>query len=247
MPRRPPGAAPKPRGRPRKPFDLLQPRTKRWRRSIDVLVPQDVLAGHAAVDCHPRTANESVKMGRPLMPYDQLSAEGRRTRDYRARFALTAEPTLLVPLLTAAAVVDAEQQSREREAAEAAAEAAAAAESKRLRLEQRLQRELAPDRGYRDEAARLASLVPDLQGECFCMNEDNGPPDCVTPCCRAMIHSMCATKWHAGQNTYVRCTMRGPEWGEEQGADQTYWKRIETVHQCPMCRGPWESARMLKI
>ena len=35
MPRRAPGAPPKPRGRPRKPHDLLSPRAKRWRNALD--------------------------------------------------------------------------------------------------------------------------------------------------------------------------------------------------------------------
>ena len=80
MPRRAPGAPPKPRGRPRKPLDLLSPRTKRWRNARDA----NHCAALAIIET-PQAAKEPKKMGRPLIPWAKLSKESRRKRLFRAR------------------------------------------------------------------------------------------------------------------------------------------------------------------
>jgi len=69
--------------------------------------------------CAALVVTPSKKMGRPLLQYDKLSKEGRRTRDYRARLAEQHVPLLMVPLLEAAAAVDAEEVAQ-KEADQAA-------------------------------------------------------------------------------------------------------------------------------
>ena len=99
-------------GRPRKAFDDLTPSSKRARRSRD---PNkcNVLT---IVEAQPRTPTEPAKRGRPLLPYEELSAEGRRTRDYRAGLVDKHLPLQLLPMLAAADVLvaqDAVQQDAE--------------------------------------------------------------------------------------------------------------------------------------
>ena len=117
MPRRPPGAAPRPRGRPRSPINSLKPSGKKSRRWRDAKKSTALVA--VETPCAALVVTPSKKMGRPLLQYDKLSKEGRRTRDYRARLAEQHVPLLMVPLLEAAAAVDAEEVAQ-KEADQAA-------------------------------------------------------------------------------------------------------------------------------
>ena len=61
-------------GRPRMAFDDLKPGSKRSRRSRD----PNICTVITVVEAQPRTPTEPARRGRPLLPYDELTAEGRR-------------------------------------------------------------------------------------------------------------------------------------------------------------------------
>ena len=105
MPRRPAGAAPKPRGRPRKAFEDLKPAGKRWRCWRH---GEKQLVAAIIVACQTPTT-ECKKRGRPPMPFAKLKKASRYTRIYRARLAEQHVPQLLMPLMTAAAELDAQE------------------------------------------------------------------------------------------------------------------------------------------
>lgn len=190
------------------------------------------------------------KLGRPAMPYKKLSEAGRRKRKYRARSRVALS---LLPLIEAASAVE-DSACALLQAAEAMAAAAAEAEAakaaammKQQKKHERLQREMAPDRGFRDEATRLAVDPFNPNDECpICMDDDDAP-DCRTPCCKTPIHGVCANTNYTMTDIYENAPQRTREGVVEEGRAETpqYPKRIETTHLCPFCRRKWSSARML--
>ena len=120
MPRRPEGAAPRKRGRPRLADDMISKAGFQKRRQRD---PNE----HAMTALHvalPKPVKEPGKRGRPRKPWKKLTASGRRKREQRRRLTEQHMPLLLLPLLVAAAGVDPEEAARqdaEQEAARVAA------------------------------------------------------------------------------------------------------------------------------
>ena len=189
MPRRPAGAAPKPRGRPRKAFEDLKPAGKRWRRWRDG-EKQPVAA--IIVACQTPTT-ECKKRGRPPMPFAKLKKASRYRRIYRARLAEQHVPQLLMPLMTAAAELEAQ------EAAQQQAEAALR-KSRQARLDKQL--------AERNPEGRNGYLLHEsVQRECprgpcgVCYTDTRT----FTPCCSA-AHTqwLCATCVNRNALVYTR-------------------------------------------
>ena len=202
------------RGRPRKAFADLKPCSKRQRRFRDGIEPAE------SVLCSPLQTplREPRKRGRPPLPYDELSDEGRRTRDYRTRRAQPG-PAALLLITEAAAELDAE-----REAA-AAREAARKHEAWAARLLKQM--------SERNEDGRAGLLLRDSvqltcsQGPCAVCSEDTNT---FTPCC-----STETTQWLCAgcvqQNALVYA--RSPT---AKGAAGTQHNARSLAHRCPLCR-----------
>jgi flagellar biosynthesis GTPase FlhF len=135
----------------------------------------------------------------------------------------------------------AEKAATEKAAAKAAAaKAVAKAEAGRLRMKQRLQREMEADRGYVDSA--LVQSEPREQHACFiCMNPDV-PTDSYMPCCRHHVHRTCISRWHGMGQNKTKHQIKAPK---QDGG----WKPVDMarLHQCPHCSAEMLSARVPKL
>jgi hypothetical protein len=113
------------------------------------------------------------------------------------------------------------------------------AEAQRLRLEKRLAREVASDRGYIDEARTRLSARN--ENPCFiCMDSHT---DAYMPCCQHRVHSACIKRWHAmGQDRDGRHAVKAPR---RDGG----WKPVAMarVHECPHCGAEMLSARVPRV
>ena len=184
-------------------FDDLSKRGKRNRRKLDPNNhPSPVVATTPM-----RTVKEKKKRGRPLLPYEKLTKEGRRRRKYRARLALLGVPQLLTPLLAAAAVVDPEEAIRQ-EAEEAAAQAraqAAACQLANLQKQLGVRNPAANGSAHHDsEACPADSVTPRQVPDCCCICLDDLVRPCPsrgpdawgsTTCCASYVHAECVKHW----------------------------------------------------
>ena len=227
---------PRPRGRPRKAWADLKPRSMRWRITQD---PEQcavlVVATAADEDC-----KEPKKRGRPRFPMKKLKANGLKTRKYRARLAARRELDALQPLLAVAAFEYAHED--------------AAAEEDAMRMPRAL-RMLLPDRGYVDErmaaaqAAAAAAAARDRQeelGRCPICLEDlikecpatEWEPEAwgFTTCCGNYAHFRCARQ----------CAQKAREETSPYVGDLASRGHDVLVGGCPVCREPkpyWYSGR----
>ena len=171
---------PRPRGRPRKAWADLKPRSKRWR------VCQDPELSAALVDASAskQDSKEPQKRGRPRYSTKKLKASGLRSRKYRAQLAARRELDALQPLLAVAAFEHAHED--------------AAAEEDAL---PRALRMLLPDRGYVDEraaAARAAAAAASARAR----QEDLGR---CPVCLEDLIEECPATEWEPEAWGYTKC------------------------------------------
>jgi hypothetical protein len=125
------------------------------------------------------------------------------------------------------------------EAVEGMVAALETAEAPRLRLEKRLAREVASDRGYIDEARTRLSARN--ENPCFiCMDSHT---DAYMPCCQHRVHSACIKRWHAmGQDKDGRHAVKAPR---RDGG----WKPVAMarVHECPHCGAEMLSACVPRV
>ena len=108
---------------------------------------------------------------------------------------------------------------------------------KRQKKHERLQREMAPDRGFRDEATRLAVDPISPDDECpICMDDDRDAPDCRTPCCKKPIHGACANTFYSMTDVYTDAPQRTRErrvWRRRVGRRRPSMPSVsETTHLC---------------
>ena len=181
---RPPGAAPRPRGRPRLPFDVLKPRAKRARRALDA----NASTALVVVETPATPVKVPKKRGPHLMPYAELTKEGRRKRDYRARVEEERSRKCILPLLDVAAAAQIAEAQEQAAAAEAAAEQPGMT---------RWERELAAleSRGCDGRIShlsthRLSTRHPSgcLEGPCCVCYDD---ANTFAPCCAAWLCAGC--------------------------------------------------------
>ena len=109
------------------------------------------------------------------------------------------------------------------------------AEAKRLREAWRLARQIASDRGFVDEARSRSN--PRMELACFiCLHAET---DAYMPCCSHRVHRACIAKWHG----FGRCKSQHKVMAPTQGGG---WMSVDMarVHECPMCGGEMQSARV---
>ena len=128
-----------------------------------------------------------------------------------------------------------------RAVVEAMVATVATAEAERRRKAQAWARQIAPDRGYVDEA-RSRSNARD-QHTCFVCLDTDIPTDSYMPCCRNHVHKACIQTWHAmGQDKTGKHELKAPRIGGG-------WKPVvmERLHKCPVCNSHLLSARVPRI
>ena len=227
------------------PFNMLKPGSKRKRRYRDPNKPARAAVSTLIVSTPSKAA---TKRGRPPVPYDALSKEGRRKRDYRAGLAESHVPQLLLPLLEAAAelaAADAERQQEERSQREAA------------RRMHALERQLGvrnPDANGPAALILRAAARVDGEDECgiasaLCDSTPRSMRCCGHACCAA-----CLCEWlrRNGQETdvgYGDADYYAAVDGESEmrACRGQYRGRVIRVpmdtHRCPWCHARVESVR----
>ena len=140
--------------------------------------------------------------------------------------------------------LEAERAEAEHEAVGAAVEelveAVEQAEARRLQLERRLAREIAPGRDFIDEARARPSARN--ENACFiCMNSDEAT-DSYMPCCRHHVHRACILRWHGMGQNKTKHQIKAPK---QDGG----WKPVDMarLHQCPNCSAEMLSARVPRL
>ena len=185
------------------------------------------------------------KGGRPALREVKHSTLQRRERTTSKRLSLALTDSALpdfgvvvVELAAACAAAEAECEAIGA-AMEGMVAALETAEAQRLRIEKRLAREVASDRGYIDEARTRLSARN--ENPCFiCMDSHT---DAYMPCCQHRVHSACIKRWHAmGQDKDGRHAVKAPR---RDGG----WKPVAMarVHECPHCGAEMLSARVPRV
>ena len=218
-------STPKKRGRPPKPdgegLGRSTLRMRAWRaKQLPKKPPFAVSAPQA--DPLMSQIQQLRTPGRKPLPADMISKQGLRTRRDRARRA---------------------EKMKQRAKAE--------------KLAARLVRELSSTGNDGPSGFAVPGLpAPPPEDELrelvcpVCCDDETGPdgrllnpPDARMPCCKQLLHQSCASRWHAQAcNAWVYAPVRA-----DDDRDLQYLKRIETCHQCVMCRARCESARLWRV
>lgn len=229
MPCRPPGADPKPRGRPRKAFADLKPSGKRSRRKRDG-EKQPV----TAIIVMPQTpTKEPKKMGRPLMPFTKLSKKGRLMRCYRARLAEQHVPLALTSL------VDAVEEARAVEEATLQLEPEEEARAERHGWSARQQQLLVNRNEAADGPKSLTMLraAARVEGEWECGLLCGEADREVRPmrCCGKLVCAPCLSTWlqRHGKQDVPKHYSDGPD---GMSGTALYNEDPLDAHRCPFCR-----------
>lgn len=223
MPRRAPGAAPKLRGRPRKPLDELKERARRYRRSR---YPNEGTALVAVAEALLCDTKEHKKIGRPLKAWADLKNSSRRCRIHRARLTEKRVPELQQPMLDAARGMAADrEQHAELEAARALA-----------RLQHVLSNRNEGADGPSALTQKTAAVRADGSPACvMCLHSDDDAPYCPTHmrCCGQVMCARCLGVWL--QTGGERWKMGyGSGMHGESGGELLTEEPVDT-HRCPLC------------
>ena len=114
------------------------------------------------------------------------------------------------------------------------------ADAQRQQLKMRLAREMAPDRGFIDEARAWPSARN--ENACFICIDPDVPTDSYMPCCRHHVHCACIKRWHAMGRNMNKHQVKAP--------NQNYgWipVNLARLRQCPYCSADMLSARVPKL